>query len=100
MRAKVRLLRHNGVRLEPAAAFQWLQGSLETESVNIRNRVTRRLVLRAFRACPGIGVIVALHQPNLAEVGHDAMRVRGLEEVQLEGGKVAAVLQEWLVSLG
>ena len=45
-----------------------------------------------------MGVIAALHQPYLMEVGHNFIRLRGLEEVELDG-KVAAVLQEWLVSL-
>jgi len=40
----------------------------------------------------------ALHQPYITEVDDNAMRLRGLEEVQLVDGKVAAVLQEWLVS--
>ena len=54
---------------------------------------------RMSRSAPGLGVIAALHSPYVTHVDHDAIRLRGLEEVQLEGGKVAAVLQEWLVSL-
>ena len=54
-------------------------------------------MLREFRSSPGMGVIAALHQPCITEVDHDAIRLRGLEEVKLDG-KVAAVLQEWLVS--
>jgi hypothetical protein len=45
-----------------------------------------------------MGVIAALHQPCITEVNDSAIRLRGLEEVQMDG-KVAAVLQEWLVSL-
>ena len=99
MRAKVRLLRHNGVRLDPSSPFQWHEGTLETETLGTGNTRARRLVLREFRSSPGMGVIVALHQPYLTDVDHNAMRLRGLEEVELDDGKVAAVLQEWLVSL-
>jgi hypothetical protein len=98
MRAKVRLLRHNGVRLDTSSPFEWHEGTLETETLGTGNRTTRRLVLRAFRSTPGMGVIVALHQPYITLVDDDAIRLRGLESVELDG-KVAAVLQEWLVSL-
>ena len=43
-----------------------------------------------------MGVIVALHQPYITEIDHDVIRLRGLEEVQLDGGKVAALLQSGL----
>ena len=99
MRAKIRLLSHHGVRLSPGDEGPWCEGILETESSNIANKpLSRRLVLREFRSAPGMGVIAALHHPYITHVDHDAMRLRGLEEVQLDG-KVAAVLQEWLVSL-
>ena len=52
---------------------------------------------RAFRSTPGMGVIAAVHQPCITEIDRDKIRLRGLEAVELDG-KVAAVLQEWLVS--
>ena len=73
MRAKVRLLRHNGVRLGEGSEQPWREGILETESSAITNRpLTRRLVLRDFRSTPGMGVIAALHQPYVTAV--DTMR--------------------------
>jgi len=63
MHAKVRLLRHNGARLEPTSGLQWHEGILETESPTVRNRTIRRLVLRDYQSAPGMGVIAALHQP-------------------------------------
>ena len=66
-------------------------------------RAARRLRSgsRHFRGSAGdptLGIIAALHQPYVTHVDHDAIRLRGLEEVQLDG-KIAAVPQEWLVSL-
>jgi hypothetical protein len=81
-------------------ALQWHEGALETEGENVVGKpITRRLVLRDFRASPGMGVIAVLYQPYIMHIDHYGMRVRGLEEVQLDDGRVAAVLQEWLVSL-
>jgi hypothetical protein len=42
MDAKVRLLRHNGARLDPASAMPWHEGILETENPTVRNRVRLR----------------------------------------------------------
>jgi hypothetical protein len=97
MKARIRLLRHRGARLpEPV---DWREGMLETESSTVAGRTVRRLVLREFRAAPGMGIIAALYQPVVLEVDHSWWRLRGLEEVQLEDGRPAAVLQEWVVAL-
>jgi signal transduction histidine kinase len=45
----------------------------------------RSAKLRPRQAC--IEVVAALHQPSSSEVDHDAIRLSGLDEVQLKGGK-------------
>lgn len=100
MRARIRLLRHRGALLSPRGPDEgWHEGLLETENHTRGTSTVRRLVLRQYMSAPGMGLVAALYQAHVVEVNHDGMRLRGLEEVPADGGKVAGVLQEWAVQI-
>jgi hypothetical protein len=104
MHVKIQMLRRNGVLLSGGSPTAWIDGLMETEPLNVGGgRMANRLVLRGIRSSSGGGavgpgeVIAALHQPTIVDVGHNAMKIRGIEEVDLDGQR-AAVVQEWRVS--
>ena len=98
MHARVRLLRHHGALLgTPERPDEWRVGRLETETHQRGAKPVRRLVLRQFDSGQGLGVLAAMYQPQVVEVTGTGMRLRGLEEVTSEDGKVAGVVQEWAV---
>ena len=51
-------------------------------------------------ANPDKGVLFELYRPEVVDVKHAHLRLRGIEPTALGTGSVSAMLQEWLVSIG
>ena len=104
MCAKVHKLRTMGAldSTPPPALDQWTVGILEFSSAagDGARSVPRRLVLRNVKADPTKGIIFELYRPELIDVQHPRMRVRGIEPTSLSSGPVCAMGQDWLVIVG
>ena len=51
-------------------------------------------------ANPQKGVIFELYRPELIDVRHPHLKVRGIEPVAIGSGTVCAMVQEWLIVVG
>jgi len=78
---------------------QWVKGILEfsSSSSDATLKVRRRLVLRHAMANPDKGVIFELYRPELIDVSHPNLRIRGIEPTSLGSGAPCAMVQDWLV---
>lgn len=90
--------------LAPPPIDSWSSGIFEFSDWNVEASAkgARRLVLRQAMAAPGLGTMHELFEPRLIGVMDRTppyLILRGIEPVELGGGKVGAVLQEWLVVL-
>ncbi|MBC8057132.1 MAG: hypothetical protein H7Y61_11190 [Rhizobiales bacterium] len=85
----------------PPALHEWTAGILEFSNAagDGARSVPRRLVLRNAMADPTRGIIFELYRPELIDVQHPRMRVRGIEPTSLGTGPVCAMVQYWLVIL-
>ena len=103
MFAKVHKLRTMGVLDTDSlpAVSTWASGILEFSRAagDGTHRVPRRLVLRHAMANPDKGVLLELYRPEVVDVKHPHLRVRGIEPTSLGPGAVGAMVQEWLVAL-
>ena len=87
----------------PPQIESWSSGIFEFSDWNAEasSKGTRRLVLRQAMAAPGLGTMLELFEPRLIGVIDQRtppyLILRGIEPVEIGGGKVGAVLQEWLV---
>ena len=104
--ARVHRRRHMGALtdLAPPPIDSWSSGFFEFSDWNVEASAkgARRLVLRQAMAAPGLGTMHELFEPRLIGVMDRTppyLILRGIEPVELGGGKVGAVLQEWLVVL-
>lgn len=104
MFAKIHKLRTMGVLDEaaPPAESAWSSGILEFSRAagDGEHWVARRLILRHAMANPGKGVLLELYRPEVVDVKHPHLRVRGIEPTALGTGTVSAMVQEWLVAIG
>lgn len=101
MFAKVHQLRIMGALKSsaPPSPEGWASGILEFNIAagDGERSVPRRLVLRNARADPTKGIIFELYRPELIDVQHPRMRVRGIKPTSLESGAACAMVQDWLV---
>lgn len=97
MLARIQFLRRQGELLPFAEAYSPTpdRGLLRTHT----EKGGRYLAWCDSRSTPGMGELARLYKPELLEVGHDYMRVRGVERVQGDKGW-RAVVQEWRITLG
>jgi hypothetical protein len=98
MLARIKFLRRQGELLpfEEAYAISPDRGVLST---SVDKGGGRYLAWSHVRSTPGMGELARLYKPELLEVGHDYLRVRGVERVKGERGW-RAVVQEWRITLG
>ena len=103
MFAKVHKLRNLGALLSdtPPPQDEWARGILEfSTAVGDGQRFgPRRLILRNLMADPTRGVIFELYKPELIDIREPCLRLRGIEPMAGGSGSLAAMVQEWLVSL-
>ena len=86
-------------RDSPPPVESWASGIFEfsTAAGDGVGHVPRRLVIRHAMSNPDKGVIFELYRPEVIDVRHPYLKVRGVEPVSLGNGALAAMVQEWLV---